>query len=82
MTYTILCKVHVCGENVRPSTVLRGVSEAIDRIPCPYQSFAKEILLQRALSTHIVLKCDVSVGTKGTGKYSDVTENRFPGRKT
>lgn len=74
-TYTVLSKVHVCRENVRSSTMLRRISKAISKKRCPYLSFAEEILLQWTLSARIVLKCDVPVGTKGTGKDSDVTEH-------
>ena len=53
----------------------------ISRDPCACLSFAEEILLQRTLSTNIVLKGDVPVCTKGTGKHSDVTEHGFPEKR-
>jgi hypothetical protein len=42
-----------------------------------HQCFAKEILLQRALATVVVLKGNIAIRTESAGEHGDVTKHRF-----
>ena len=76
-TYTILSKVHVCRKDVRASTMLPQFSKTPRKKGWTHYSFTEDILLQRALTTSVVLQCDIPICAESYGEHSDLAKHRF-----
>jgi hypothetical protein len=80
-THSIFREIHVSGENISSSTVLKYTiirikfSVAVRRFT--HHLLAQEIFLQRSLAHRIILQCDIPIRAERTGEYGNIPKYRL-----
>ena len=81
--YSIFGQVHVCSEDVGTRTVLWRGQLVSRHIKDPtHHLLAEEILLERPLTSNVILQRNVTVCTESTWQYRNVPEDGLPGPRS